>query len=100
MRETTKVPEHVVEEYLAYRNKKLTFSDMSRTAYHAMLSRFIKHGLHRPTGRKYATLSAELPRDEYLRRRRAYMKLWRVNHPNYNKKWKDRWKERKAQSAV
>jgi hypothetical protein len=90
------LPHTVTDQYKAFCNKDISYSQMERKEYDAMLKRFIKYGLHRPKQRKDAIFKANLPEDESLRRRRVYMKVWRAQHPGYNRKHQENWKKRQV----
>lgn len=87
------IPQAVIDQYTAFRNKSLTFSQIPRKEYDAMLNNFIKYGLHKQKPRSNATFKSNLQRDEYLLRQRRYMQKWRAQHPGWNRKHQANWKD-------
>jgi len=80
------VPVKVQKEFELYRQKTIGYRTVTRKAYDAMMNRFIKYGLYVRTPRGDALLKKNLPKEEYLKRQRAYMKKWRSKNPKYQVK--------------
>lgn len=90
------IPALVVEQYDQYKSKQLRVSNLSRRDYDAMINLFKKYGLYQPKKITETTLQSGLSKEEYRKRQRAYMKIWRANHPKYNLPYMQRYKAKIA----
>jgi hypothetical protein len=80
------IPKLILDQYEQYQTKVLTFRHMSRKHYDAMINQFKKYGLYQPKSTTGVIFPSDISKEEHLHRQRAYMKIWRANHPGYN--WK------------